>query len=111
MRATWAATRAGRDYRFTTRFTCFCVGGGVDATVSVSGTRVVSVRRRDTGEALSLPMYYTVEELYARAIAMAEEDGHVEVTYHRSGYPTRLVVGTLANDAGTGYEVREVVLE
>jgi hypothetical protein len=42
---------------------------------------------------------------------MAEDDGHVEVTYHRSGYPSRLVVGTLANDAGTGYEVREVVIE
>ena len=111
MRDTWAATRGGRDYRFTTSFVCFCVGGDAEAVVSVRGTRVVSVRRRDTGAALSAPMYYTIEELYARAIAMAEASGEVSVTYHRSGYPARLVVGTLANDAGTAYEVRDVVLE
>ncbi len=87
MRATWAATRAGRDYRFTTRFTCFCADGGVDAVVSVSGARVASVVRRDDGQALPAERYYTVEELFARAIAMAAENGHVEVTSHTS-YPT-----------------------
>lgn len=110
MRDTWSSTRSGRDYRFTTRYTCFCVGGGEDAVVTVRGDRVVSVAKRD-GQALPAAQYYTIEELYVRAIAEAEQDGHVEVTYHRSGYPARLVVGTLANDAGVGYEVREVVLK
>ena len=110
MRNRWADVRGGRDYSFATSFACFCAGETMTPVrVSVHGTQVVSVREVATGRERSVVGYYTIEELFDRAIAERARDGVVRVTYAKTwGYPVSLTIGTPENDAGVSYGVGEV---
>jgi hypothetical protein len=115
LRTRWAQWRAvgPESYSYELRRSCFCTVEAVTpARVEVRDGRVVDVRAIATGQPLSQPLRFvpTIDSLFVWAIAEAERDGHVEVAYDgRHGYPTRLVIGTLANDAGVAYEVTNVV--
>jgi hypothetical protein len=115
LRTRWVQWRAvgPESYSYELRRSCFCTVEAVTpARVEVRDGRVVAVRAIATGQPLSQPLSLvpTIDSLFVWAIAEAERDGHVEVAYdRRDGYPTRLVIGTLANDAGVAYEVTNLV--
>ena len=53
-----------------------------------------------------LAAYPTITQLFDNAIAERSREGFVTVTYDRAtGIPASLVIGTLANDAGTAYQL------
>ncbi len=113
LRTRWLQWRAlgPRSYSYELRRSCFCTVDAITpARVEVRDGRVVDIRALATGEPLPLRFVPTIDSLFAWAIAEAERDGHVEVMYdQRLSYPARLVIGTLANDAGTAYEVTNLV--
>jgi hypothetical protein len=104
--AQWQAKRI-RSYGFNLERSCFCPVEAITPTrVDVRDGRVVSVRALADGRALSPEFVPTIDSLFQWAIREAAQKGHVEVTYDPLlGYPVRLVIGTLANDAGTSYHV------
>jgi len=105
--AQWKATGI-RSYSYHLRLTCFCAS--TPARVEVRDGVVVDVRALGTGQPLPFAPFPTIDLLFQRAIQEAENDGHVEVTYHPLlSYPVRLVIGTLANDAGTAYSVTALI--
>jgi hypothetical protein len=109
--AQWQATGI-RSYGFNLERSCFCpVEAITPVRVDVRDGRVVSVRTLIDGRASSLQSVPTIDSLFRWAIREAAQDGHVEVTYDpRLGHPVRLVIGTLANDAGTSYHVADLVV-
>lgn len=113
LRVRWAEWRAAGpdDYRFELRRTCFCIPDVVTpARVEVRDGVVVDARAIDTGRRLPLELFDPIDALFARAIDAAERGEPVEASYHRTlSYPTRLVIGTLANDAGVWYEISRLV--
>ena len=110
--AQWQATGI-RSYGFNLERSCFCpVDSIAPARVDVRDGRVVSVRNIVDGRALSLQSVPTIDSLFRWAIREAGQNGHVEVTYDPLlGHPVRLVIGTLANDAGTSYHVADLVVQ
>jgi hypothetical protein len=110
--AQWQATRI-RSYGFNLERSCFCpVEAITPARVDVRDGRVVSVRDLIDGHALSIQSVPTIDSLFRWAIREAGQNGHVEVTYDPLlGHPVRLVIGTLANDAGTAYHVADLVVQ
>jgi hypothetical protein len=108
--AQWQATRI-RSYGFNLERGCFCTSEMLTpARVDVRDGRVVSVRARIDGRALPQEYVPTIDSLFRWAIREADGDGHVEVSYDPLlSYPVRLVIGTLANDAGVAYHVADLV--
>jgi hypothetical protein len=103
---------APANYRFDFQRHCFCVTEAVQpVTVEVRGGEIVSVVSRDGGQpAPAAPNieWYTIEDLF-RLIEEAEAAGQeVEVEYAPDGYPARIVIGSLAADAGVEYQVENV---
>jgi hypothetical protein len=106
----WQATGI-RSYGFNLERSCFCpVETIAPARVDVRDGEVVSVRSLTDGRQLPVQSVPTVDSLFRWAIREARQNGHVEVSYDpRLSYPVRLVIGTLANDAGTSYHVADLV--
>ena len=104
-RAAWVA-RGINDYRVELRISCFC-GSTITRPVmlEVRGGAVAKVLDLETAKPVTdTSPYPTITQLFDRAIEMRSRDGHVSVAYDRSiGYPARLEIGTIANDAGTLY--------
>jgi hypothetical protein len=112
LRLRWAQWEAvgPESYTYELRRACFCSAETVaPARVEVRDRRVVDVRSLATGQSLPVAWVPTIDSLFKWAIAEAERGGHVEVAYHRRlSYPVRLVIGTLANDAGVAYSVTKL---
>jgi hypothetical protein len=106
-RAAWVV-RGITDYRVQLRIVCFC---GSEVTrpvvVEVRGGAVAKVSDLETGKpATALTTYPTITGLFDAAIAERSRGGFVSVAYDTAaGLPVRLEIGTLANDAGTQYQV------
>ena len=113
MQRRWADVRAGRDYRFTTAYYCFCFNGtATPVQVTVRGSRVVEVREVATGASRSVANYYTLEQLVDWAIAERERGGRVRVRWQLdAGYPVWIEIGTPENDAGVSYDISGVALD
>ena len=107
----WAALGLA-DYDFDFAASCFCAPSFTQpATVHVRGGRVARVTPRGGHPAAELGAYPTIDDLFARAIAARQQDDVVEAEFdQRFGYPTTITIGTLANDAGTRYEIANVRL-
>lgn len=100
------------DYRYTYSVVCFCPERG-PVRVTVRDGRVAEVQpaadpnaRVAGGAQLQV---LTVDEVFDR-IEEAEANGtFTKIEYHPSlGYPTSAEIGTLANDAGTVYQISEL---
>ena len=104
-RAAWIA-RGIDDYRVELRISCFC-GGDITrpVLVEVRNGVVSKVWDLETGKPVAnLEPYPTITALFDKAIAERSRGGHVSVAYDRQlGFPARLEVGTVANDAGVLY--------
>ena len=104
-RAAWVA-RGVDDYHVQLQISCFCIG---DITrpvlIEVRGGAVVKVWDLETGRAVTnLSTYPTITALFDKAITERSGGGNVSVTYDAThGFPVRLEIGTIANDAGTLY--------
>jgi Family of unknown function (DUF6174) len=100
-----------RSYGFNLERSCFCpVEAIAPARVDVRDGRVVSVRALSDGRSLPTQFVPTIDSLFRWAIREASQNGHVEVTYDPLlSHPVRMVIGTLANDAGTAYHVADLV--
>lgn len=109
-KARWEA-QGLHNYKFNASMSCFCAA---DYTRPV----VIDVRDGQVFEARFLadnrlvprpsngPYYFTISDLYDRAIAERERNGYVSVVYDRGkAYPARLVIGTLASDGGVSYAI------
>ena len=106
-RAAWVA-RGIVDYRVQLRISCFC-GSEITRPVllEVRGGVVSKVWDLETAKPVPpLAAYPTITQLFDNAIAERSREGFVAVTYDRAtGIPASLVIGTLANDAGTAYQL------
>jgi hypothetical protein len=104
-RAAWVA-RGLNDYRVELRISCFC-GSTITRPVllEVRGGAVSKVLDLETSrEVADKAPYPTITQLFDRAIEMRTNNGHVSVAYDRIvGFPARLEIGTIANDAGILY--------
>lgn len=113
LRARWVQWQQTgiRSYGFNLERSCFCPVESIQpARVDVRDGRVVSVRALSDGHALPTQFVPTIDSLFRWAIREAERNGHIEVTYDPLlSHPVRLVIGTLANDAGTAYHVADLV--
>ena len=105
-RAAWIA-RGIDDYQFQLRISCFCAG---DITrpvlIEVRGGVVGRVWDLETARLVTtVSPYPTITKLFDLAIAeRSREGGYVSVAYDATyGFPARIEIGTLANDAGTLY--------
>lgn len=104
-RSGWVARNID-DYRYRLQIVCFCAG---DVTrpvlVEVRDGAVARALDLETGRAMAdLSPYRTITALFDAAIAERSGGGYVSVAYDRVlGFPARLEVGTLANDAGVLY--------
>ena len=104
-RAAWLA-RGVKDYRVELRISCFCAGDiRRPVLIEVRSGTVVKAWDLETGKAVAdVSPYPSVEKLFDNAVTMAWQGGHVFVAYDRAlGFPARLEVGTIANDAGVLY--------
>lgn len=106
-RAAWVA-RGINDYRVQLQIVCFC-GGDIRRPVLVEVRRGVVSKVWDLETAklvADVTPYPTITSLFDRAIEQRSGGGHVAVTYDREvGFPTRIEIGTLANDAGTEFHL------
>ncbi len=113
LRLRWAQwqTTGIRSYGFNLERSCFCTAEAITPVrVDVRDGRVVSVRALTDGRQLSQQFVPTIDSLFRWAIREADADGNVEVAYDPLlSFPVRLVIGTLANDAGTAYHVADLV--
>ncbi|HEY0016985.1 MAG TPA: DUF6174 domain-containing protein [Longimicrobium sp.] len=94
------------DYRYVYGRACFCVDLPL-VSVRVRDGQVVDVRVASTGRPLDRDRWDeipTVDQVFD-FIAQAEaRDEAADVKYHPTlGYPMRVMLGTLANDAGVNY--------
>lgn len=99
------------DYSYTYTRVCFCPDRG-PVRVTVRDGRVAGVERQASAERVAgdAPLeVLTVDELFDR-IEEAQANGtYTRVEYHPSlGYPTSAEIGTLANDAGTQYQISDL---
>jgi len=105
-RAAWVA-RGVDDYHVQLQISCFCIGDiRRPVLIEVRGGAVTRVWDLETGRTVTnLSTYPTITALYDKAIAeRSREGGYVSATYDAThGFPTRIEIGTLANDAGTLY--------
>lgn len=110
-RAEWVETRAGRDYRYTVRTSCFCPPEmRLPTRVTVSGDRVVSVTREEGEPPAYAPAYTTIEEIYDGAIRARQRGQAVHrAVYHEDGHPATLSFGPWEVDGGVEYRVSDVV--
>jgi hypothetical protein len=99
------------DYRYVYSVVCFCPERG-PVQVTVRDGQVASVGSADPNARVGqqLLVVLTVDEVFDR-IEEAEENGTpTKVEYHpQLGYPTSAEIGTLANDAGTVYQISDLV--
>ena len=57
----------------------------------------------------NLEPYPSIMQLFDRAVEQRSQGGNVSVAYDRAvGFPVRLEIGTIANDAGTVYMLGEL---
>jgi hypothetical protein len=105
-RAAWVA-RGINDYQVQLRIVCFCAG---DITrpvlLEVRGGAVAKVWDLETTHPVAtLSSYPPITKLFDMAVAeRSREGGYVSVAYDATyGFPARIEIGTLANDAGTMY--------
>ena len=109
-RAAWIAQGID-DYRVQLRISCFCAG---DITrpvlVEVRRGAVSKVWDLETAKPVTnLEPYPSITTLFDRAIAERSQGGNVSVAYDGGlGFPVRLEIGTIANDAGTLYFLGEL---
>ncbi len=114
-RERWNALGLER-YVVEMKYACFC---GFPASrwlvVRVESDSIVSATLLDASDSpdagpLQLPWLPTVTTLFERIQAERDRpDGFVEGRYDTAtGMPVFAVIGTLANDAGTGYELRRL---
>jgi hypothetical protein len=104
-RAAWVA-RGIADYRVQLRISCFCAG-------TITRPVLIEVRRGVVSKVWDLETskvvadvtpYPTITALFDKAIAERTRGGHVSVAYDTAiGFPARMEIGTIANDAGTLY--------
>ena len=104
-RAAWVA-RGVADYRVQLSISCFCAG-------TITRPVLIDVRRGAVSKVWDLETsklvadmtpYPTITGLFDRAIEKRSGGGNVSVTYDKAnGIPSRLEIGTIANDAGTLY--------
>ena len=105
-RAAWVA-RGINDYQVQLQIVCFC-GDEITRPVllEVRGGAIAKVWDLETARAVTiLSSYPTITKLFDMAIAeRSREGGYVSVAYDTTyGFPARIEIGTLANDAGTMY--------
>ena len=104
-RAAWVA-RGIVDYRVQLRISCFC-GGTITRPVLVEVRRgaISKVWDLETSKPVAdITPYPTITQLFDKAIDMRTGGGNVSAAYDRaSGFPARMEIGTIANDAGTLY--------
>jgi len=109
-RAAWIAQGID-DYRVQLRISCFC-GGDIRRPVLVEVRRgaVSKVWDLETAKPVTnLELYPSITTLFDRAIAERSQGGNVSVAYDGGlGFPVRLEIGTIANDAGTLYFLGEL---
>ena len=104
-RAAWVA-RGIDDYRMQLRISCFC-GGTITRPVLVEVRRgvVSKVWDLETSKLVAdTSPYPTITQLFDRAIEERSRGGNVSAAYDRAvGFPARIEIGTIANDAGILY--------
>ena len=104
-RAAWVA-RGINDYRVELRISCFC-GSTITrpVLVEVRGGAISKVLDLETAKPVAdRSPYPTITGLFDKAIEMRSQNGHVSVAYDRNvGFPARIEIGTIANDAGILY--------
>jgi hypothetical protein len=107
----WDARRPA-DYRVTFSRVCFCVGPRGPVVIEVRGGRITSARYAEGGAAIPSEEWLhllTVDAVFERIAEGMRNGQPVTAEYHPTlGYPTRAEVGTLANDAGTRYELSDL---
>lgn len=104
-RAAWIA-RGIVDYQVQLRISCFCAPDlRRPVLVEVRGGTVAKVSDLETNKPVTtLSNYPSITKLFDMAIAERSGGGYVAVVYDRTyGFPARIEIGTLANDAGTEY--------
>jgi hypothetical protein len=109
-RAAWIA-RGIDDYRIQLQIVCFCAGDiRRPVLLEVRGGEVSKVWDMETARPVTaLSSYPSVTKLFDLAIAERSGGGYVSVVYDKAlGIPTRIEIGTLANDAGTMYVLGEL---
>ena len=91
---------------------CFCIESVRQPTeMEVQNGVVIGARVVQTGAAVANPTEFqrSIEQLFDMAIEAAERGVVVEATYdEKVGAPVRIVIGTLANDAGVGHRVSKI---
>ena len=104
-RAAWVARNIA-DYRVQLRISCFC-GGTITRPVLIEVRRgaVAKVWDLETSKLVGdVTPYLTITQLFDKAIEERTRGGHVSAAYDRAiGFPARIEIGTVANDAGTLY--------
>jgi hypothetical protein len=109
-RAAWIAQGID-DYRVQLSISCFC-GGDIRRPVLVEVRRgaVSKVWDLETAKPVTnLEPYPSITTLFDRAITERSQGGNVSVAYDGGlGFPVRLEIGTIANDAGTLYFLGEL---
>jgi len=108
-RAAWVA-RGIADYRVQLRISCFCVGTMTrPVLVEVRRGAVSKVWDLETSKLVAdMTPYPTITQLFDRAIEERSRGGNVSATYDRvGGFPARIEIGTIANDAGILYFLGE----
>jgi hypothetical protein len=101
-RAAWVA-RGIKDYRVQLAIMCFCRTGVTrPVLVEVRKGAVAKVWDLETAKVLTdIEPYPSITALFDQAIDQRSGGGNVSVTYDRElGFPVRIEIGTIANDAG-----------
>lgn len=110
-RAAWIA-RGIDDYRVQMQIGCFC-GGDIRRPVLLEVRNGAVARAWDletSRPVANLSAYPTITTLFDRAIEQRSSGGDVSVAYDAGvGFPARIEIGTLANDAGTAYHLAAFV--
>ncbi len=104
-RAAWIA-RGIDDYRVQLQIVCFCAGDiRRPVLMEVRNDAITKVWDLETARPVpTLSSYPTITKLFDAAVAERSRGGHVSVVYDGThGFPVRIEIGTLANDAGTMY--------
>jgi hypothetical protein len=104
-RAAWLA-RGIDDYHVQLQIVCFCAGDiRRPVLMEVRKGALTKVWDLETGRIVSdISPYPTITTLFDRAVETRSGGGHVSVAYDATqDFPTRIEIGTLANDAGTMY--------
>ena len=102
-RAAWLASGID-DYHVQLQIVCFCVEEvRRPVLLEVRNNVVTKGWDLETGRPLTdLAPYPSITALFDRAIQLRSDGGHVSVAYDAThGFPARIEIGTLANDAGT----------